>query len=209
MQLNKLFSIVIAAPSGAGKTTIIRKLTAGNPDLKFSISTTTRPVRNGEKHGVNYYFTTAEEFRSMIDQGEFVEWAHVHKNYYGTTKKEIDRIKGEGKIPIFDVDVQGSSSLRKKLPGAVFIFIVPPSLQILESRLRDRNTDSNEQISVRLQNAVKELQHFHLFDYIIVNDDLEEAIDKCTSVIVAEGCKRVRNEEFIKNLEVLSDNSTG
>ena len=200
MQLNELFSIVIAAPSGAGKSTIIRKLTAGNPDLEFSISTTTRPARKGEKHGVNYYYTSAEEFRDMIEKGEFVEWAHVHKNYYGTTKKEIDRIKGEGRIPIFDIDVQGCVSLKKKLPGAVFIFIVPPSLQVLESRLRNRNTDSDEQIRVRLKNAVKELQHFRLFDYIIVNEDLEEAVEKCTSVIVAEGCKGERNEDFIRNL---------
>lgn len=195
-----MFSIVISAPSGAGKTTIIRMLLEQNSRLAFSVSTTTRPERPGEKKGVHYYHVDHNEFEDMISEGEFVEWARVHDNYYGTTQKEIDRITGLGRIPIFDVDVQGAGSLKEKLQGALFIFIVPPSLQVLESRLRSRKTESDDQIGVRLRNARKELQEYHLFDYIIINDDLDEAVKKCSSIVTAESCRMKYNQEFIINL---------
>ncbi len=195
-----MFSIVISAPSGAGKTTIIRRLLENNAQLAFSVSTTTRPERKGEKAGIHYYHVSRVEFEKMIAEEAFVEWAEVHDNYYGTTKKEIDRIKGKGRIPIFDVDVQGAGSLKEKLSDALFVFIVPPSLQILESRLRSRKTDSDEQIMVRLQNARKELQQHHLFEYIIINDNLDEAVEKCSSIITAEKCKIGHNKELIENL---------
>lgn len=184
--------IVISAPSGAGKTTLIKKLLADNGNFEFSISTTTRPIREGEKPKRSYNFVPVEEFTSMIEAGEFAEWAMVHGNYYGTTKKEIDRISGAGNIPIFDVDVQGGKVLKEKLPSPVLIFIIPPSLEILEERLRTRKTDSDESIRTRLENAIEELREFTTYDYIVVNDDLDVAASQITAIITAEMCRRER-----------------
>jgi guanylate kinase len=174
MRRNNL-SIVISAPSGAGKTTIINELLAQYGELEFSISSTTRPMRNGEIDGKNYFFISEEEFIARRDNDEFFEWAEVHGNFFGTQKKEIDRIRALGKIPIFDVDVQGSRSMKGQVHDAIFIFIIPPSLKILEERLKNRNTDSPEQIALRLKNAVSEMRQYPLFDYIIINDDLPGA----------------------------------
>jgi guanylate kinase len=135
-----MFSVIISAPSGAGKTTLIEKLLIQNPVFEFAVSTTTRIKRAGESEGKNYYFVSYDEFMQMVDRGEFLEWAKVHDNYYGTTKKEVDRIKALSKIPIFDVDVQGARSLRNKLQNVISIFIIPPSIQELEKRLRHRST---------------------------------------------------------------------
>jgi guanylate kinase len=185
-------SIVISAPSGAGKTTLIRRLLDAEGGFSFSVSMTTRPRRDGEREGIHYYFVSAEEFRRCADRGDFVEWAVVHGNYYGTPKKEIDRIQSAGKIPIFDVDVQGARSLKNRLEGAVFIFIVPPSRQELESRLRNRKTDTEEHIQMRLRNALGELHEYRMFDYIVVNDDLDAALDRLRSIVTAEQCRRER-----------------
>jgi guanylate kinase len=182
-------SVVISAPSGAGKTTLINRLLGSENSFDFSISTTTRPPRNGEIDGKSYYFIPESEFRGMIDRGEFLEWARVHGNYYGTSKKEIDRICCNAKIPIFDVDVQGARSLKGTLDGAVYIFIVPPSREVLESRLRNRKTDSEEQIQIRLGNAIRELGEYAQYDYIVVNDDLETALNELRSIVTAELCR--------------------
>ena len=188
MKTNKL-SVVISAPSGAGKTTLINRLLGSENRFSFSISTTTRPMRAGEVDGKSYYFISEDDFRGMIDRGEFLEWARVHGNYYGTSKKEIDRICCDGKIPIFDVDVQGARTLKGTLAGAVYIFIIPPSRKVLESRLRNRKTDSEEQIQIRLGNAIRELGEYAQYDYIVVNDDLEIALNELRSIITAELCK--------------------
>jgi len=193
--------IVISAPSGAGKTTLITRLVKEVRGLEFSISTTTRSSRRGEVDGKSYYFISKDEFRKKINESAFVEWAMVHGNYYGTSKKEIDRITSDGNIPIFDVDVQGSHSLRDKLDNAVFILIVPPSIAELEKRLRLRNTDSESVIQLRLRNAVGELKHYDNFDYIVVNDDLERALDDLKSIIIAEQRRTDRNLELIKRLQ--------
>ncbi len=193
--------IVISAPSGAGKTTLITRLVKEVRGLEFSISTTTRSSRRGEVDGKSYYFISKDEFRKKINESAFVEWAMVHGNYYGTSKKEIDRITSDGNIPIFDVDVQGSHSLRDKLDNAVFILIVPPSIAELEKRLRLRNTDSESVIQLRLRNAVGELKHYDNFDYIVVNDDLEQALDDLKSIIIAEQRRTDRNLELIKRLQ--------
>jgi len=192
------FSIVISAPSGAGKTTIIQKMLHLDSRLAFSISTTTRAIRQGETEGVNYNFVSIDEFKLKIEKNEFVEWAMVHGNYYGTTKKEIDRILSAGRILIFDVDVQGAESLRGKLTDCLFLFIIPPSLEILEQRLRNRNSDSEEQISIRLKNAVDEIRKYHIFDYIVVNDSVERALDTVFSIIKAEQHRKKRYEHIIK-----------
>ena len=193
-------SIVISAPSGAGKTTLINMLLASDDRFGFSISTTTRPRRPGETDGISYYFTDEAGFRALIDGGSFIEWAKVHGNYYGTAKKEIDRIQNDGKIPIFDVDVQGARSMRSSLEEAAYIFIVPPSREVLESRLRNRKTDSEEQIQIRLQNAIRELKEYALYDYIVVNDDLDTALNKIRSIVTAELCKKDRVSDIITGI---------
>ena len=183
---------VISAPSGAGKTTLITRLLRTDDRFMLSISTTTRQMRHGEVHGVNYYFVSKEEFRNMIENDEFFEWAEVYGNYYGTSKKEIDRIINSGKFPLFDVDIQGSKNLRAKLRDAVYIFIIPPSKAILKARLIGRQTESDEQLDVRLKHAAEEISEYENFDYIIVNNVLESSMMKLRAIIEAESC-RIRN----------------
>ena len=196
----KKIKIVISAPSGAGKTTLISRLMASMPELEFSISMTTRPPRAGEVEGESYYFTSNEEFQRLIKENAFEEWAIVHGNHYGTLKKEIDRIEANGNIPIFDVVVQGSRSLHGRLDNAVFIFIIPPSIAELELRLRKRKTESDEAIRLRLLNAVEELRHFDIFDYIVVNDDCERALGDLRAILIAESCKTARNRTLIHQI---------
>ncbi|SFE56456.1 guanylate kinase [Thermophagus xiamenensis] len=169
--------IIFSAPSGSGKTTIIQTLIKKVPDLSFSISATNRPPRKNEKNGVDYYFIPTEQFRKKINNGEFLEWEEVYKGtYYGTLKSEIDRINQNGKVALLDVDVVGGTNIKKSYGSdALAIFIKPPSLQELEKRLRNRNTDSEAIIQKRLAKAEKELGYARFFDQIIVNNQLEEA----------------------------------
>lgn len=195
-----MFSVIISAPSGAGKTTLIEKLLIQNPIFEFAVSTTTRVRRAGEAEGKNYYFVSYEEFMQMVDRGEFLEWAKVHDNYYGTTKKEVDRIKQHSKIPIFDVDVQGARSLRNKLQNVISVFIIPPSIQELEKRLRHRSTETDHQIAVRLNNAVGELREYVNYDYIVVNDDLQKALDELNAILKTIILKREYMDSKVKKL---------
>ncbi len=202
-------SIVISAPSGAGKTTLIAKLLEADERLEFSVSTTTRPKRECEKCGRSYNFVGIDEFRKMIERDEFIEWAKVHGNYYGTTKKEIDRIRCAGKISVFDVDVQGARLLKGKW-DSIFIFIVPPDRETLISRLHKRKTDSESQIQIRLQTALSELTQYYLYDYIVVNNDIEIALNQIKSIITAELCRQHRNSNKISDiLEEWRDNPAG
>jgi guanylate kinase len=156
----------------------------------FSISTTTRRMRKGEIDGFHYHFVSREEFCEMIKNNEFVEWAEVYGNYYGTTKKEVDRIRKSGKIALFDVDIQGSRSLKKQIKEGVFIFIIPPSLDVLKKRLIGRKTEDSEQLSLRLKNAYKEIAEYVNFDYVIINCDLESAFQRLKSIVIAEKCRK-------------------
>jgi guanylate kinase len=192
-------NVVISAPSGSGKTTIINELMSSDPRFEFSISTTTREKRNGEEEGRDYHYVKTAEFEKMIERDEFLEWAMVHGNYYGTLKKEIDRISGTGNIPIFDVDVQGGLSLKEKLEDAVYIFIMPPSRAALEERLTQRRTDNKDIIELRLKNADKELKSYQIYDYIVVNDDLDTALERLRSIITAEFCRLDRMRNFLTN----------
>lgn len=187
---------VISAPSGAGKTTLINRLLESESSFMFSISTTTRSRRKGEADGIHYHFVERDEFSKMIENDEFVEWAEVYGNYYGTTKKEVDRIRKTGKIPLFDVDIQGSRSLKKQLKEGVFIFIIPPSLDVLKKRLIGRETENKEQLNLRLKNAYTEIAEYVNFDYVIINCDLESAFKRLMSIVAAEKCrmKNVKNE---------------
>jgi guanylate kinase len=187
-QKNNL-SIVVSAPSGAGKTTIINRLLSEDNKCEFVISTTTRLPRDGEVNGQSYYFTSIDDFKQKIQNDELIEWSLVHKNYYGITKKEFDRIISIGKIPLFDVDVQGAEKLQKILTGAVFIFIIPPSMDILSKRLRNRGTDTEEQINIRIKNALKELNKAKNYDYIIINNGLDESVSDFKAILRAELCR--------------------
>ena len=182
-------SIIVSAPSGCGKTTIIERLLSRDNSFEFVVSTTTRDKRKGETGGKNYYFISSKEFKDLIDRNELIEWSIVYENYYGITKKEFDRIQSAEKIPIFDVDVQGAVKLKDKLKNAVYIFIVPPSFEVLKERLIERKTDSKKSIEVRLQNVRNELKHVSFFDYVIVNDIIDTAVDDLSAIIRAELCR--------------------
>jgi len=200
---------VISAPSGAGKTTLINRLLKNEQKFMFSVSTTTRVKRGGEIDGVDYNFVTREKFFEMLRNDEFLEWAEVYGNYYGTTLKEVDRIRRTGKFPLFDVDIQGSRSLREKLPEAVFVFIIPPSPEVLRNRLEGRQTDARDQIELRLKKAAAEISEYRNFDYVIINRDLEKAFRRLEAVIIAEQYKMKNVEnEIEKILEDFNDYTT-
>ncbi len=194
------FSIVFSAPSGAGKSTIIARVLSEIPDITFVTSSTTRKQRPGEINGVDYYFLDQDEFLAKASNDDFLEWAIVHSNYYGTLKKEVDRILGDKKIPLFDVDVQGALNLRTALTGAVFIFILPPSMTELEKRLRDRKTESDEQVALRLANAKCEIRELGIFDYVVVNRDISESVRDVECIIRAERLRVNRMRDYIESM---------
>jgi guanylate kinase len=177
--------IVISAPSGAGKTTLCQRLLRDLPnELVLSISSTTRAPRGQERHGEHYFFVKQDEFKSGIDAGHFAEWALVHGNYYGTSKKVIEDAFSKNKAVLLDIDVQGAESLKKAYPAESFrIFIAPPSLAELEKRLRTRGTDSEETIQKRLKNAQDEMNHLERFDHTVVNQDLEKAYSELRKLV--------------------------
>jgi guanylate kinase len=175
--------IIITAPSGTGKTTLCKMLLDKHDDIEFSVSTTTREPRVGEVHKKNYYFTTIEKFTDLISAGAFVEWAKVHGNYYGTQKCEISRILKSGKKCLLDVDVQGGLNLMKQFPGCKSVFIEPPSLDELKIRLCGRNTDCDDVIKLRLNDAIDELKFKDKYMHRIVNDKLDDAFYKLENII--------------------------
>lgn len=180
-QQKQLF--IISGPSGAGKTTIYKKIFAEHPELNFSVSVTTRPPRNGEVDGVDYYFIDSERFQQLVTDGAFAEWATVHGNSYGTLKKELESKTCADQKCLLDVDVQGADSLRKIYPEANYIFIIPPSREELRRRLLGRGSEHSSVQETRLQNAEKELEHRHKFDYVIENDIFEKAYATVESII--------------------------
>jgi guanylate kinase len=181
----KLF--VIAAPSGAGKTTIVKALVKKNPDLRFSISYTTRQKRRTEVDGVDYLFVDVDEFGKLHAQGELLESAEVFDNYYATSRSQVEKHLNEGQNVVLEIDWQGARQVRESMPECVTIFILPPSLEELERRLRDRRTDSPEVIERRLRDAQSDMSHWDEFDYIIINDKLEQAVDDLESVLAGPG----------------------
>lgn len=176
---------VISAPSGTGKTTLARALLKLLPDLRHSVSYTTRKRRPGEIDGIDYRFISEAEFTRMAEACEFLEWAKVHGNFYGTSEKALKAMTGQGVDVLLDIDTQGARQTREKLPDAVLIFILPPSLKTLKERLVGRKSDSPEDIKKRLKRALDEIKEYKIYDYVILNDKLEEALEELKAVVLA------------------------
>lgn len=196
--------LVLSSPSGAGKTTLSKRLISLNPDVVLSISATTRRPRPGEIDGQDYYFMDEETFLKKVEAGEFYEWAKVFDRYYGTPKAPIEEALDEGRDVVFDIDWQGAQSIAQEAPDdAVRVFILPPSLTLLRERLEKRGQDAKNVIDDRMARAKAEIEHWHEYDYVILNDDFSRALDKLTEILHAERLKRVRHpwvEGFVEAL---------
>lgn len=186
------FPVILSAPSGGGKTTIARELLRRRSDLGYSVSCTTRKPRPGEEHGQDYYFLSLTEFIDERERNAFAEAAEVHGNLYGTLKSEVKRVLSDGRHVIMDIDVQGAKQFKRAFPDSVTIFVLPPSAEVLLERLRARQTEDRKQLIARLQSALLELQAIDEYEYVVVNDDLEQAIRTVSSIIDAEVVSRDR-----------------
>lgn len=188
------FAVIISAPSGTGKSTVCRKLLQRNKDLRYSISCTTREPRPGEKAGRDYTFLPVDEFKRRIHRDEFLEWALVHDHYYGTPKKFFDEVTAEGGVVILAIDVQGAQTIRRKRPNVVTVFLVPPSWRSLRERLQGRRHDAKEVVERRLANARGELSQARHYDYLVVNDELADAVEQIEAIITAERLRVSRQD---------------
>lgn len=183
MKRGSLF--IISAPSGAGKTSLVAKLVESQPEIEVSVSHTTRPMRNGEENGVHYHFVSKEEFEAEIKEANFLEYAEVFGNYYGTSHKVVEQKLAEGVDVILEIDWQGAEQVRRLVPEAISIFIVPPSIEELRSRLTNRGQDAEDVIARRLSEAQTEMSHFLSFDYLVVNDDFDTALNQLQAIFTA------------------------
>ncbi|MFO7180590.1 MAG: guanylate kinase [Pseudomonadota bacterium] len=191
--------LIVSSPSGAGKTTLTRRLLELVPGLTFSVSHTTRSPRPGEQDGREYHFVSRSEFERLIRADAFLEWAEVHGNLYGTSRAEIERARDARGI-IFDIDHQGARQIKSAQPDAVAVFILPPSMEKLLQRLRGRRSEDEESLKRRFLAAREEIAHYGLFDYVLVNDDLEEATTQLVSIFRAEECRRRRAARLAERL---------
>jgi guanylate kinase len=192
--------VVISAPSGSGKSTLIRSLLSDFPDLRFSISYTTRTPRAGEKHGREYFFVSRKVFEGMIARHEFVEWADVYGHFYGTARKQLKAAQTAGRDILLDIDVQGHRQVRASLPEAISVFILPPSFRELARRLRDRRSDTAEQIERRLRTAREEITHWPEYDYLVVNDHLANATQVLRGIVQAARFRRLNQEGRVRKI---------
>ncbi|MDR1695365.1 MAG: guanylate kinase [Endomicrobium sp.] len=175
--------VVVSAPSGAGKTSVCNAVIESDKNTVYSVSYTTRKPREGEKNGSEYFFTNEDKFKKMAKEGKFAEWAKVHGNYYGTPKSFLDKTLRNGKNVLLDIDVQGGLDIKKQYPEACMIFIMTPDLKTLKKRLVSRNKDSKETIKIRLENAEKELKSLNKYEYLVINGNLNEAVDRVKTII--------------------------
>ena len=193
---------VVSAPSGAGKTTLCREMRLRLHDLAYSVSVTTRPPRPGEIDGTDFRFVTRSQFEEMVARDEMAEWATVHTNLYGTPASPLETALREGRDVLLDIDTQGAAQLRARYPDAVLVFVVAPSMRELEQRLRERRSDSEREITRRLQRAREEVMLWKRYDYLIVNRDVKEAMEQLESIIQAERCRVARLALTFPDLEV-------
>ncbi len=191
---NKGLLIVLSGPSGAGKDTVCSAYLKRNPEAVLSISVTTRKPRVGEKEGVNYYFTDVQSFEKMIRENKFLEYARVYGNYYGTPKEYVEEKLVSGFDVLLEIDIQGALQVKEKFPEGVFIFIIPPSMDELKRRIVKRGTESAEAIYTRFQSAYKELNYLSQYNYVVVNDTVEEAVRRLEAIVLAEKCRVDRNK---------------
>ncbi len=179
--------VVLAAPSGTGKTTIARKLVEDEADFVFSVSATTRAPRGGERDGVDYDFLDREAFEAMVARGELVEWAEVHGRLYGTPRRNVDRAARDGRHVVLDIDVQGAAQIRERVPDALLVFVLPPSVEALVERLGGRGTEAPAELVRRLETALDELAHVPEFDHVVVNDELDRTVDLIRDLVRGRG----------------------
>ncbi len=189
---------IISAPSGSGKSTLVHRLFQTVSNLTFSISYTTRPPRPTETNGVDYVFITREDFENRLASGEFLEYAEVFGNYYGTNRQTFERATHEGHDLVLDIDVQGARQLKVAIPEAISVFVLPPSRDVLEQRLRARSQDSEEVIQRRLQGAAAEVRNYTQYDYVLINREIEEAAARLASIVKAERLRKARMEEEVR-----------
>ena len=187
MRKGSLF--VLSGPSGVGKGTVLENLLDNYKEVVYSISATTRPRREGEMDGEDYFFLSDEIFFEMVKENKFIEWAKVHDNYYGTPRDFVDKTLEDGKDIILEIDIQGAKMVRNNYPDAVYIFLSPPSMEELENRLNKRGTENEKNKAIRLRNAQIELREKEKYNYQIINDNLNEAVDKLRSILIAEKCR--------------------
>lgn len=195
------FPIIVSSPSGAGKTTIVDAVLKRDASVSRVITATTRAPRKGEKDGVDYHFWSIKQFEQAIKKGQMLEWAQVHTHYYGIPKKSVDVLLKKGICPILVIDVQGARTVKNEYPQAATVFIVPPSLKELKKRILGRN-DNTQDIEIRLETAKKEMQELDRYDYALLNDDLEKAVNDMAGIVAAEQCRVNRQDlKKIKNLK--------
>lgn len=200
---------VVSSPSGGGKGTLIRHVLAVVPNLSYSVSYTTRAPRLGEVDGREYFFVNRAAFEEMIAADEFLEWAFVHGNFYGTTRTQIVGETAAGADIVLEVDVQGAASVRQLLMDSVSIFILPPSIEVLRQRLIARGTDTPEELEVRMRNAPEELKHYSDFDYVIINDEVQHAASQLAAIIYAERARCMRQDNLVREvIKKFQSNST-
>ena len=201
--MSRPFPIILSSPSGGGKTTIAKELLKRRTDVGYSVSCTTRLPRTGEVDGKDYYFLSRGEFEQARDRGDFAEWAEVHGRYYGTLRREVERVLGSGRHVLMDIDVQGALQFHRSFPESVLVFVLPPSADVLLTRLRARKTESRDGLVTRLRSALQELRALGNYEYVVVNDDLEQAVARVSAIIDAEVVRHERTQDLERRVTAL------